>query len=1020
MMASPIILRSLVAIVIVLLVKKPFISSDSVCFDYYHGIIDDTGVTYAYESLYMLQTSKVICLKPKLALHLLLLLSGDIESCPGPLSNGSLTRHEFKQKLSEKGIKMGHQNIRGLEAHFDSFEEFLKSHDELDIIGLSETHLSDNHINDHLDIEGYSFVKRNRPKGLGGGVGIYIKNGISYKRRTDLEQDSVENIYIEISIKKSKPFIFGCFYRPPDSSKHLSKNFNELLNENIERISKEKKEIIIMGDFNINYETHINSRLHHDFKDIMTFHGFKQIVTTPTRITKDTATLIDHIFITRPSNFPSSSVVTTCISDHDFVYCRRKINTTKFAFRIIQCRNYCRYNPVNLRNDVRDIDWTPVYENNTDVNSAVTYLTTELREIFNRHAPLIEKRIRGKPSDWIDDNIKKEMNKRDRLLRKARGNKSEASWAEYRRQRNKCNNLVKRAKCTHYRNILNEEENVNPKKFWKTIKSLFPTKSKSTESGTVPVSDRVQRFSEYFSTIVRQMKSINFPLKDSIWYYSRKQPLRTKNIFKFSYITPGYVLKHLNRLKRSKATGIDLLPPNMLKDCSEEIAGPLAHIINLSLSTSTVPTLWKSAKVNPIFKSGNPDLVENYRPISILPILSKLLERTVHDQLYSYLENNNLLSDCQFGFRKRRSTKLAATLLCDSVRKSFEDGLLVGCLFLDLSKAFDTMGHSIILEKLILHGVLGPELSWVTDYLFNRTQTVNINNHSSTKETITSGVPQGSILGPLLFIVFFNDLNDFICQSQVIQYADDTVIFFGAKSVTAIETALNSDLKAIARYCEENELLLNFKKGKTEAMLLGTAQRMKRHGHELKIVHNNTIVNTVTQYCYLGNVIDQHLTLSGNFDRSYKKTASRLRLLSSVRKYLTTKASKIVYDLMILPLLTYSSTIKTSYNRSQSSKLESLERRAAKIIGINSVKSTKAVVEKHICSLVKQCLKKEIQHDVFDNYFDVLDHTEGTRNNKRSLKLPSIKLETSRPSFYFGAAKIFNELDISEREFLAT
>ena len=174
MMASAIILRLLVAIVIVLLVKKPFISSDSVCFDYYHGIIDDTGVTYAYESLYMLQTSKVICLKPKLALHLLLLLSGDIESCPGPL-NGSLTRHEFKQKLSEKGIKMGHQNIRGLEAHFDSFEEFLKSHDELDIIGLSETHLSDNHVNDHLDIEGYSFVKRNRPKGLGGGVGIYIK-----------------------------------------------------------------------------------------------------------------------------------------------------------------------------------------------------------------------------------------------------------------------------------------------------------------------------------------------------------------------------------------------------------------------------------------------------------------------------------------------------------------------------------------------------------------------------------------------------------------------------------------------------------------------------------------------------------------------------------------------------------------------------------------------------------------------------------------------------------------------------
>ena len=127
-------------------------------------------------------------------------------------------------------------------------------------------------------------------------------------------------------------------------------------------------------------------------------------------------------------------------------------------------------------------------------------------------------------------------------------------------------------------------------------------------------------------------------------------------IFKFSCITSGCVLKHFNRLKRNKATGIDQLPPNMLKDCSEEISGPLASIINLSLNTHTVPTLWKSAKISPVFKSGNPDLVENYRPISILPILSKLLERTVHDQLYNFFEDNNILSNCQFGFRKRRST----------------------------------------------------------------------------------------------------------------------------------------------------------------------------------------------------------------------------------------------------------------------------------------------------------------------------------------------------------------------------
>ena len=181
------------------------------------------------------------------------------------------------------------------------------------------------------------------------------------------------------------------------------------------------------------------------------------------------------------------------------------------------------------------------------------------------------------------------------------------------------------------------------------------------------------------------------------------------------------------------------------------------------------------------------------------------------------------------------------------------------------------MGHSIIIEKLLLHGISGSEISWFTDYLFNRSQTIEINNQSSAKEAITSGVPQGSILGPLLFIIFFNDLENFIHRSKIIQYADDTVIFFSAKTTCEIENALNGDLEAIVQYCRDNELILNFKKGKTEVMLLGTAQRMSRFGNQLNIVHNNTTVNPVTQYCYLGNVIDQHLTLSENFNRSYKK-----------------------------------------------------------------------------------------------------------------------------------------------------
>lgn len=166
------------------------------------------------------------------------------------------------------------------------------------------------------------------------------------------------------------------------------------------------------------------------------------------------------------------------------------------------------------------------------------------------------------------------------------------------------------------------------------------------------------------------MKLATFPLMNFIWRYHKKDNLRTKSISQFKYVSTDFVERELCKLQRNKAAGIDCLPPNLLKDCAQVIANPISHIINLSLNTSTVPTVWKSAKITPTFKSGNPELVANYRPISVLPILSKLMERAVHNQLYAYMESNRLFYDCQYGFRKKRSTKLATTLFCDTVRNT--------------------------------------------------------------------------------------------------------------------------------------------------------------------------------------------------------------------------------------------------------------------------------------------------------------------------------------------------------------
>ena len=281
--------------------------------------------------------------------------------------------------------------------------------------------------------------------------------------------------------------------------------------------------------------------------------------------------------------------------------------------------------------------------------------------------------------------------------------------------------------------------------------------------------------------------------------------------FGFRSVTKGEVLKIISSLKRSKSSGLDKIPPGTVKDAKHVIAQPLLHILNLSLSTSTVPASWKVARCVPVFKGGDAKELDNYRPISVLPIFSKILERVVHHQLYEYLESNKLLSPYQFGFRKNHSTSSAVVHLTDTVRKSMDMGKLTGALFIDLRKAFDTVDHECLTSKLPNYGIDNTELKWFQDYLSNRSQIVSFKGERSSEENILFGVPQGSILGPLLFLIHVNDLHQQIEKSNVIMYADDTVLLFSDKSETEIEKALNHDAKLLHDWMCRNGLILNAK-----------------------------------------------------------------------------------------------------------------------------------------------------------------------------------------------------------------
>ena len=288
-----------------------------------------------------------------------------------------------------------------------------------------------------------------------------------------------------------------------------------------------------------------------------------------------------------------------------------------------------------------------------------------------------------------------------------RKTKLQFSINAYKAKRNEVNIALRKANPKYFKNLLSENTN-SLKKFWKTLKSIFPIKNKSNSSKSFLIENEFKSmpskiatgFANFYTNIASIIKSSLFPLNNIIWRKSPNCNNFTYKTFKFRYVSATYISKQLKRLERNKSCGIDSLPPNLLKDSGNEISYALTYLVNLSLSTATFPSEWKTAKVTLVFKSGNKTDIENYRPISNLSVISKIMEREVHSQLYNYLEEGKLISDFQFGFGKGKSSEQAILTLLNNIRNFVDSGKLVGGCLIDLSKAFDTISHRKFLEKL--------------------------------------------------------------------------------------------------------------------------------------------------------------------------------------------------------------------------------------------------------------------------------------------------------------------------------
>ena len=992
------------------LVRKPcFYQDDGISITLF-GKSNQTDESFVFSSLFAAKTNFYVRWRRKSLLCILLLICGDIEACPGPTQTTTL-----EDITRMRGIKIIHQNIRGLLGSFGNLCATLGKYKNIDIITLSETHITDGNsdeITNLFNIPGYAFSFKCRVNGSGGGVAMYVSNNITWKRRLDLETGEIEAIWIEVIQKNSKSFVVGSVYRPPDSSQYLPTNFNNLLADALIAVNEAFKEVIMLGDINANYFDKNSCK---ELKCVLSSNGFKQLVKSPTRVTQDTSTLIDVILTTREENIAKTTVTPLSLSDHDSIGCVRKLNHQKVDPRTITCRNYSKYDPEALKRDLSLDAIEPLYRIN-DVNKAWHFLRNILTMLFNKHAPMITKRVKGSFCPWLTTEIKKLMNRRDKLLRKCRKSKREEDWNAYKIWRNSCTSEIRKARSTYHQTLLTENEK-NPKKFWQIIKSIFPGKKSRPCVPSESSKSKANTFCNFFSSVARSLKEKTFPLREFVWKPTETINMRTNTTFQFGDVSIAFVERELKKLRRNKSTGIDDLPPGMLKDVASEIAKPISYIINLSLRTGQVPTDWKIARVVPLHKSGSAADVNNYRPISILPVISKVLERAVHHQLMDYLERNKLLSDKQFGYRSKRSTELATALFVDSIRRSGDKGLLSGAVYLDLSKAFDTLDHSRLLEKMKSYGIIELALTWFTDYLFQRSQVVKLGQELSDPCPLTCGVPQGSILGPIMFLLFFNDFEDCLHHSSVVQFADDTVIYLSSKSIDEIEDNLNRDLASISTYLSCNDLVINLKKGKTECMLLGTSKRISAvapDSRDLNLSCNGTKINCTQSYKYLGTVLDQQLNLAENFDKKYKKASAKLGLLRKLKPLMTIKAANAVYTSAIIPALNYNCIIQLNLTQTQLKKLKSIEARASSILKSKTC-NLKHEIDKHAILLVRKCLNGKVCTN-FHDYFIINEHNARTRNRNILLRIPKVKLEFAKNGFFFMGARLYNSLPKAIRE----
>lgn len=937
--------------------------------------------------------------------------------------------------LSSNGLHVIHLNTRSLLPKISELR-LLCSSGKVGILCCTESWL-DSSVNDsQIEIENYIVIRNDRDRN-GGGVCIYVRADIGFNRRTDLDHDKIEAVFVDILLPKSKPVIVGACYRPPNQN-----NFYEILEEMCSNCSDLiNSEVIITGDFN----SDILKKDSQNFKALDNFcraFDFVQLIKEPTRVCETSETVIDLMLVSDQMRISKSGVVNYQVSDHCLIFCTRKISRNVFnCHNSIKIRPLKRYSKEIFIDNLSEADWATVLQC-AEVDKAWGLFKTMFLESVNKLAPEKMVRIKQRTEPWINDDILNSIKERNASFRNFRKTKEEQHWIEFKKLRNKVSKLIDDAKKTFFNDKLMENKN-NLSKMWKTLKLLGYSNRLNTKTSNISLktdgkitSEKIEvanSLNDYFSTVAKNLvtklsiKTDRFGVAHIQDHYAKKG-VQT-NAFSFKKVTEETVLKKLLELNPTKATGVDNMPARFLRDAAQVISPSITHIVNLSIESGKFPSELKLARVIPLYKKGSKQDHGNYRPVSILCVMSKIIEKIIYEQIDQYITSHNLLYEFQSGFRKSHSTDTCLLFLTDYIKKEIDRGNLCGMVMLDLQKAFDTVDHSILLRKLTAMGFNGMATNWASSYLRGREQRVEVGGVLSDLRTMDCGLPQGSVLGPLFFLLYINDMQS-ACSCDLLLYADDSALMVSNKNKAVIESRLSMELENVSQWLSENRLSLHI--GKTESILFSTSRKQKNQ-EGFKVQLGSSVVTSTKSVVYLGCTLDNTLSGESMSKKVVVKVNHRIKFLARNSKYLDRKALRALAGALVQCHFDYACL--SWYDSAPSNMKIRLQTAQNKLVRIVLQLPTRTHldqphfnslgwlrVDKRV-SMLKLCIVYKISKgevpSYLNNYFQYVknNHSHDTRGRDTNIVPFRFKLISyGQQTFLYSAAVLWNSLPSSIKQ----